>query len=50
MTREDKIKNIIKATEEAIKAEEKEGTMTEEKRVEILENMNKIICMVKADE
>lgn len=47
MTREEKIKNIIDATESAIKEEEEKGTMTTEKRASILENMNMIICLIK---
>lgn len=46
MTREEKIKNIIAATEAAIQKEEQEGTMTDEKRAGIIENMNKVICLI----
>ena len=46
MTREEKIKNIISATEAAIKTEEENGTMTDEKRACIINNMNKVICLI----
>lgn len=46
MTREEKIKNIINATEAAIKEEEENGTMTDEKRAGIIENMNMVICLI----
>nr|DAY64624.1 MAG TPA: hypothetical protein [Caudoviricetes sp.] len=47
MTREEKIKNILEATEAVIKKETEEGTMTLEKYAHIIENQNTIIAMIK---
>lgn len=46
MTREDKIRNIIQATAEAIKIEEENGTMTVEKYAYIIENRDAAILAI----
>ena len=47
MTREEKIKNIIKGVEMAIENLRERGTLTDEMHAEIIKNMNDAVSAIK---
>lgn len=49
MTRQQKIENIIKATNAALDEMEKAGTLTDEARLAAIDNMNHILCLIEED-